>query len=159
MIQADVYVDLHGTRYVWAVLDAEERQLVKELKDCAKRTTEWAGFRNTYIQKVGDFYQARGLTRQEITRTPVWAIAQDLAGGLHIAANQAKRSDYRDELELLIQSRFGSRRAFCDATGLSVDMLNQVLAKRKNFGIETFSPALERIGYVLHIAPISDVHS
>jgi len=39
----------------------------------------------------------------------------------------ARLPDYRDELEELIRTRFPSQQAFCQATGLSEDMLQPVL--------------------------------
>jgi hypothetical protein len=72
---------------------------------------------------------------------------------LAVAAGLARRPDYRDELEELIRTHFPSRRAFCKATGVSEDLLSHVLAGRKHLSVPTLIQALERIGYVLHIAP------
>lgn len=156
MIQADVYRELEGTRYVLAVLDDEEQQLLKELQDYAQQQPDWAVYRNFYIDKLGAFYEARGFSRREITDTPLWHIAQDIGGRLHVASGLARASDYRGELELLIQTKFGSRRAFCQATGLSEAMLSHVLANRKNFSIDTLAEALGKIGYALHIVPLPE---
>jgi hypothetical protein len=154
MIQADSYVDMKGTNYVLAVLDEEERQLVGKLNAFFKKKPDWAAFTNFYLKEVGAFYKSRGLSRQQITDTPVWKIAQDLAGRIHIAQGKARPSDYRDELEFLIQSQFHTRRAFCEATDLSEDMLSHVLAKRKDFGIQTLADALAKVGYTIHITPL-----
>jgi hypothetical protein len=70
-----------------------------------------------------------------------------------IESGVASRGDYRDDLEHLIRTKFASRRAFCEATGLSEDMLSHVLAKRKNLAIETLADALDKIGYSLQIGP------
>jgi hypothetical protein len=158
MIHANRYYDLRGQAVDTSSLDEEERQLVYELEEFAKnhadaRTSE---FHNFYVARVGDFYLARGLTRREITRKIVWRIAQDINGRLMLAAGLASRRDYRDELENLILSKYKSRRAFCEATGLSEDMLSHVLAKRKDFGIQTLSEALAKIGYAIHITQIAD---
>ena len=64
--------------------------------------------------------------------------------------------DYRDELEALIREHFPSRRAFCQATGLSEDMLSHVLAGRKDLSLEALTRALGRIGYRLHITPMPE---
>jgi hypothetical protein len=72
---------------------------------------------------------------------------------LGIAQGKTRLSDYRDELEHLILTRFKTRRQFCQATGLSEDMLSHVLARRKHLAIDTLNAALERIGYTLHISP------
>lgn len=159
MIQANRYFDLRGQMIDTSSLDDEERQLVDELLQFSKdhsdaRTAEYENF---WIRRVGDFYLARGLSRRDVTRTIVWRIAQDLNSRLMIAAGLAKRRDYRDELENLILMKYKSRRAFCEATGLSEDMLSHVLAKRKDFGIHTLADALAKIGYGIHITQLSDV--
>jgi hypothetical protein len=154
MSKVDVHVAMDGTNFVLAVLDEDERQLVEELRAFSKKEADWAAFSNFYLDKLGTFYKSRGLSRQEITKMPVWMIAQDIAGRLHIAQGLARPSDYRDELEFFIQTKFPTRRAFCEATGLSEDMLSHVLAKRKDFGIHTLSDALAKVGYGIHIVPL-----
>jgi hypothetical protein len=54
----------------------------------------------------------------------------------------------------LIRGKFASRRAFCDAAGLSEDMLSHVLAGRKDLSLEKLTQALSRIGYRLRIVPV-----
>ena len=70
-----------------------------------------------------------------------------------------RRSDYRDDLEQLILTKFRSRREFCEATGLAEDMLSHVLAKRKNLAIDTLTEALEKVGYTIHIVPLPEALS
>ncbi len=36
--------------------------------------------------------------------------------------------DYREKLDALIRDNYGSRREFCELTGISEDMLSHVLA-------------------------------
>ncbi|HEY4232177.1 MAG TPA: hypothetical protein VGM76_02010 [Lacipirellulaceae bacterium] len=153
MIQANKYFDYRGQVIDTTSLDDEELRLVDELEQFAKdhsdaRTSEYHNF---YLRRVGGFYERRGLSRRETTKTIVWRIAQDINGRLMIAAGLAKRHDYRDEIERLILMKYKSRRAFCEATGLSEDMLSHVLAKRKNLGIETLADALAKIGYTINI--------
>jgi len=91
------------------------------------------------MPEVDKFYSAKGLTRRQIFQTVGWQIAQDLSGRLMIAKGLARPSDYRDEIEDLIEGRFRTRREFCEATGLSEDMLSHVLAKRKHLAIDTLA--------------------
>jgi hypothetical protein len=156
MIQANINTTLDGSRYVIVVLDEEERKLVESLRRYADKATNWTEYRNYYIKKVGKFYESRGLSRQEVVETPAWKIAEGICGRLQVAAGEAEESDYRDELELLIQTKFGSRREFCKATGLSEDMLSHVLAGRKNFSIDKLGNALAKIGYTFHISPLTE---
>jgi hypothetical protein len=107
---------------------------------------------------VGDFYEARGLSREETTRTSVWQIAQNIAGRLMVAAGLAQDSeDYREKLDAIIREKYGSRRKFCELTGISEDMLSHVLAKRKHMSIQSLSDALAKIGYGIQITPMPDV--
>src|SRR5437879_6192279 len=107
------------------------------------------------MSTVWDFYSTRGLTRRETQRTVPYKIAQYLCGRIGIAAGYVRPSDYRDELEQLIRARFSSRREFCEATGLAEDMLSHVLARRKHLAVDTLAEALARVGYTLHIVPMS----
>jgi len=86
----------------------------------------------------------------------VYRLAQDLDSRLAISEGLARPPDYRDDLADLIRTRFRTRREFCEATGVSEDMLSHVLAKRKHLAIDTLTEALGRIGYTLHIAPLPE---
>jgi hypothetical protein len=76
-----------------------------------------------------------------------------LGSRLAVKQGVARVQDYRDEIEALVRTRFKTRCEFCEATGLSEDMLSHVLAGRKHIAIDTFSDALSRIGYALKIVP------
>jgi hypothetical protein len=149
----DVYVDLKGRALSLAKLSGEERQLVAELRKRASAGQDWNAFDTFWLRAVADFYDAQGLSRQESRQTIVYRIAQDLSARLAVAAGLARPPDYRDELEELIRTRFKSRRAFCEATGISEDMLSHVLARRKHLSMEALGEALDRIGYTIHISP------
>jgi hypothetical protein len=157
MSQADRYVDLYGGEISLASLDAEERKLIGTLKRRAAAEPPWHEFGNFYVKQVGDFYQARGMKRSQVTRTAAWRIAQDLDGRLAVAQGVAKIGDYRDTLEHIVLTRFKNRREFCKKTGLSETMLSHVLARRKHIAIDTLAKALHRIGYRFRIAEEPDV--
>jgi hypothetical protein len=88
-----------------------------------------------------------------------YRVGQDLGSRLAVAAGAARPPDYRDDLEELIRTRFRTRREFCEATGISEDMLSHVLARRKHLALDTLTEALNRIGYTLHIAPLAEVET
>jgi hypothetical protein len=111
-------------------------------------------FDNYWTRALPAFYQARGLPRAAVPRTMAWRIAQDLSSRLGIAAGLVRPPDYRDDLEDLILTQYGTRRAFCKATGLSEDLLDHVLAGHRDLGLEALAQALERAGYRLAIAPL-----
>jgi hypothetical protein len=150
--QADEYCDLEGNRLSLRDLTPDERKLHRELERYAKRHPDWNEFGNYWLPKVAELYTKSGFTRRQIIRQPLFQIAQDIEGRLGIASGQARAPDYRDDLESLIETKFPSRREFCEATGLSEAMVSHVLAKRKHLAINTLADALQRIGYRLHIA-------
>ena len=118
-----------------------------------KRAKEWATYSNFWMSRVSEFYEDRGLSRPQIRKTAGYRIGQDLASRMGIKQGWMRHPDYRDELESIIHQRFKTRREFCEATGLSEDMVSHVLAKRKHLAVNTLEESLRRIGYTLHIAP------
>lgn len=155
MSRVTIYHDLRGDAIDVGSLDVDERRFVNELIAKSRRVNDdSAGFHNDGLLAVDAFYRARGLRRREIVKSAGYRIWEDLLARLMITLGEARAEDYRDELEDLIASRFKSRRAFCEATGISEDMLSHVLNKRKHMAIHTLAEALERIGYTLTIAPI-----
>ena len=153
MKPTDVYLDLDGNPLSLAGLDADERRLLARLRRRTQVNPDWDAFDNFWTVAVPAFYQARGLARKAVPRTLLWRIAQDLSGRLGIAAGLVRPPDYRDELEEIIKAKFPTRKAFCEATGISEDMLSHVLAGRKDLSLEKLTEALERIGYRLRIVP------
>ena len=153
MKQADVYLDLKGREISLVKLTAAERSLIADMKAVAKKTADWSVFSNLWMARIADFYADQNLTRPQIRKTAVYRIFQDLDSRLAMSEGLARQPDYRDELAQLIEQRFQTRRAFCEATGLSEDMLSHVLAGRKHLAINTLEESLHRIGFSLHIVP------
>lgn len=149
------HVDLRGRVYALSGLDAEEHKLLAGLQEYAGTNPPWHEYQNRWLAEVGKFYERRGLSRSQILETPVYRVAQDIGSRLGIDQGKMRQSDYRDELEQLISTRFKTRREFCEATGLSEDMLSHVLARRKHLAVDTLYSALEKVGYTLHIAPVA----
>ena len=131
----------------------DERTLLKKPGARADRAPPWHEFANFWMKHVGEFYDGRGLSRSQGRHTVLYRIAQDLASRLAVEQGVARMPDYRDEIEALVRTRFKTRREFCEATGLSEDMLSHVLAGRKHIAIDTLSDALSRIGCALRIVP------
>jgi hypothetical protein len=134
-------------------LDEEEKALVADLLNRARRDPDWNAFDNYSFAAVAQLYDGRGVLRTESRKTIVYRIAQDLSSRLGIAAGLIRVPDYRDDLAELIKRRFKTQRAFCEATGLTEDMLSHVLARRKHLSMETLTQALEKIGCKLRILP------
>src|SRR4051812_23299195 len=128
MAQKKTYLDLKGRELPLDGLDEQERQLVADLQRRAASRPDWDDFENYWTAAVATFYDARGLARAASREMVVYQIAQDLSGRLAVAAGLARPPDYRDELAEIIRTSFQTQRAFCQATGLSEDMLSHVLA-------------------------------
>ena len=153
MKQADVYLDLKGREISLADLTASERSLIADMKAAAKKAADWSAFSNLWMVRIADCYADQNLTRPQIRKTVVYRVCQDLDSRLAVSQGLARQPDYRDELAVLIEQRFETRRAFCEATGLSEDMLSHVFAGRKHLAINTLEESLHRIGFSLHIVP------
>jgi hypothetical protein len=153
MKEADSHVSLKGQDISLRGLDAEERGLLARLRRRARTQPSWTDFGTYWVREVAAFYDARGVSRAQSRRSPVYQIAQDLCSRLGVAVGLVRAPEYRDELEELIRLKFPTRRAFCKATGLSEQMLSHVLAGRKDLSLESLSKALDRIGYRLRIVP------
>src|ERR1017187_3428401 len=150
-----IYVDLKGQEWPLKSLDRGERRLIAKLQkhaeDCRKSASEpaqqWCDFDNFWLPLVHNYYTPLGLSRKRIIQTAGFQIAQDLSGRLAVELGLARKPDYRSTLSELLQSHFKTRREFCEATGLSEDMLSHVLSGRKDLSITALSKALDRIGY------------
>ena len=62
---------------------------------------------------------------------------------------------YREQIVAIIESKFKSRREFCEVTGLLETMLSHMLKGRKEVSIPNLTEALEKIGYGLAIVPLT----
>lgn len=134
-------------------LDVEERRLLGRLERRARSHQDWNEFDNYWMPAVAKFYEARGMSRSEMIKTPIYQIAQDLSARLGIDQGMIRPADYLDQLEDLVLNHFPSRRAFCRASGLAEATLDKVLAGRKEVSLASLSKALDRAGYRLRIVP------
>jgi hypothetical protein len=148
-----VYLDLDGNPIALDGLDGEERRLLGRLERRARSGPDWTDFDSFWMTAVTEFYDSRTLNRLETIRTPIYQIAQDLSARLGIAQGMIQPPSYLDQLEDLVLNHFRSRRAFCKASGLAEDLLDEVLAGRKDLPLESLNKALERTGYRLRIVP------
>ena len=80
----------------------------------------WDGFTAFWLAHV-DRLQPK-LTHKEITETPIFKICEDMDSRLAIKGGYAASSDYRDELQMIIDEDFPSR--YGD------------FSKRSNMGVE-----------------------
>lgn len=109
-------------------LDAEERRLLGSIERRTRSHPDWCDYDNYWMRAVVEFYQARGLSRRQTIKTPIYRISQDLSARLGIAQGFVRAPDYLDQLEDLVLNHFPSRRAFSKASGLSAGTLDNVLS-------------------------------
>jgi hypothetical protein len=147
------YTTLNGQSIAFELLDAGERACLATLTKRFRAKSDWNDFDNEWTSRLAELYDSRGIPRSRSRRSALFRIAQDMSSRLAIEQGYAREPDYRDELELLINTRFKSRRDFCKATGISEDMLSHVLARRKHVSMDALTDALARIGYAIHIVP------
>src|SRR5262249_41527749 len=76
-------------------------------------------------------------------RSPVYRICQDLEARLGIHQGSVSPPDYRDFLADLIDGQFGSRQAFCQATGVDPGQLSRVFAGRADLSLRALQKVLE----------------
>jgi hypothetical protein len=148
------YVNVYGESIALDGLDGEERALLGRLQRRAREKPGWCEFRNYAMNAVGEFYDARGVSRKKSLQSPLYRVARDLIGRLGIAEGKVEppRFDYRGQLERLVL-QFPTRAAFCKAAGISRDMLSHVLAGRKDLSLESLDRALARLGYRMSFVP------
>jgi len=157
LTKADSYVDLQGYAHALSSLDRAELTLVNRLIALAQTSLPQPEFRRAWMKSMLEMADLRGLPRANVSAGLPYRIGADLNSRLMITQGLARPADYRDELELLIRDRFRTKREFCNATGLSEDMLSHVLSKRKHLAVDTLAAALARIGYGLHIVPLAEM--
>ena len=104
------YLDLEGNVIRLGQLDEEERRLVARLRRRSRIERDWGAFDNYWMRALDRFYGRRGLSAEQIERTPVYRIAEDLSGRLEIDLGLARAPDYRDELEEVIRTRVLAQR-------------------------------------------------
>ena len=151
------YTDLHGKEHSLGGLTAKERSALARLKKFAAGNPDWMTYSNQLMVEMEKLFTDSGMNRREFTQSLVYRVGQDIGSRLGVAQGKMRLSDYRDELQQLIATRFRTRREFCEATGLSEDMLSHVLAKRKNLAIDTLADALAKVGFAIHIRPVADI--
>ncbi len=140
--------------YSPADLTAAERRLIDNCTRFAATKPERGAYTNFWIRKAERLLTDQGLDRRQMIQSTLWRVIQDIGARLHIESGLARAPDYHDELEQIVHERFATRRQFCEATGLSEDMLSHVLARREHLAIDTLMDALSKIGYSLRIVPL-----
>ena len=129
------YETITGRRIALAELSESERGFLAQVRQKYHARLEWTRFAAWWN---AEFTRA-GLN----TTSPVYRICQDLEARLGIHQGSVSPPDYRDFLADLIDGQFGSRQAFCQATGVDPGQLSRVFAGRADLSLRALQKVLE----------------
>jgi hypothetical protein len=130
-----VYETITGRRIPIAKLSRAEKDFLSRVQQKYHGRLEWTRFAAWWN---GELSKA-GLN----TKSPVYRICQDLEARLGIQQGSVSPPDYRDFLADLIDGQFGSRQAFCQATGADPGQLTRVFAGRVDLSLRALQRVLE----------------
>ena len=148
------YKNLRGDEFDLDSFSTEEAAIFLAARNEFGESPRWDDFKNKWYGTVMRFYAEQKVSSREAVTKPLYRVIQDMGSRLMIDAGWARMPDYRNQLESIIDDKYDTRRQFCEATGLSEDMLSHVLHGRKDLSIGTLTDALSKIGYGLSIVPL-----
>ncbi len=148
------HTTLQGLELDLTSLTAGEAAVFDEARREHAESPEWHVFKQKWLNKVLSIYDRQKLPRREAVSKPLYRAIQDLGSRLMVQGGYAKMPSYQEQIEAIIETKFETRREFCEATGLSEDMLSHVLRGRKDVSIGTLTESLRKIGYALAIVPL-----
>jgi hypothetical protein len=148
------HTTLQGLELDLTSLTAEEADVFERARRAYAESPEWHAFKQKWLNEVLSTYDRQKLPRREAVSKPLYRAVQDLGSRLMVQGGYAKMPSYREQIAAIIEAKFETRREFCEATGLSEDMLSHVLRGRKDVSIATLTESLQKIGYALAIVPL-----
>lgn len=148
------HTTLHGLELDLTALTAEEVAVFDQAHREYAEAPEWHAFKQKWLNEVLCIYDRQSLSRREAIARPLYRAVQDLGSRLMVQAGYARMPSYREQIQTIIETKFETRREFCEATGLSEDMLSHVLRGRKDVSLGTLTESLQKIGYALAIVPL-----
>lgn len=148
------HTTLHGLNLDLASLTQEEAAVLDQAHRAYLESPEWHEFKQKWLNEVLRIYDRQNLPRREAITRPLYRAVQDLGSRLMVQGGYAKMPNYREQIQAIIEAKFENRREFCEATGLSEDMLSHVLRGRKDVSLATLTDSLQKIGYALAIVPL-----
>src|SRR6516162_2051000 len=122
-----VYQTITGRRIPVGKLSRSEKALLGRVQQKYNSRVDWTRFAAWWNVE----FTRSGLD----PRSPVYRVCQDLEARLGIQQGSVSPPDYRDFLADLIDSRFGSRQEFCQATGVDPGQLSRVFAGRADLSL------------------------
>ena len=148
------YQTLKQEIYDLDALPPDQQSMYEVVWDVYQQEPAWDTFTAFWLAQV-DRLQPQ-FTRKDITETPIFKICEDLDARLAINQGYTRPSDYRDELQMIIEQKFPSRYAFCQTIGLDEGYLSRVLNKRQHISMKKLAHILDAIGYEVTIREKTD---
>ena len=143
------YRTLKHDIYDLDALPPDQQRMYEAVWEFYQREPDWDTFTAFWLAHIERLHPQ--LTRQEITETSIFNICEDMDARLAIHQGYTRPSDYRDELQRLIEQKFPSRYAFCQTIGLDEGYLSRVLNKRQHISMKKLAHILDAIGYEVTI--------
>jgi transcriptional regulator with XRE-family HTH domain len=141
------YVSLQNEAFDLESLSGSEKDFLRKAMDFYAKRPDWNEFSNYYTGDICRLYGS--LPRKEISKKPIYKICLDLEMRLGIEQGQTRLPDYRDALEEIIDSEFGSRYQFCKKASISQDTLSRILNKKREPSVDLLVRILDSLGYEL----------
>ena len=141
------HVTLDGQAISLERITDKEKTFLKKAFSLYKEKVDWNEFSNFYIGEIQNLFGP--VPRKEIVKSPLFKLCGDLEMRLGIEQGQTRLPDYRDALENLIDSEFGSRYQFCKKASISQDTLSRILNKKREPSIQLLINILDSLGYEL----------
>lgn len=133
-----IYQTITGRRILMSKLTETEYGFLEKVAKKYSFKQNWTRFAAWWNAE----FNGAGLS----TSSVVYRICQDLEARLGINQGKVSPPDYRDFLVELIDTQFGSRQEFCQATEVDPGQLSRVLASRADLSMKV----LQKVVEVLH---------
>lgn len=131
-------------------LSGKELGALGELQRAYDARPSWAEFARLWPRLLRERVWGR---RKVPVGSPLYRAAQDLELRLGVAEGRVAPPDYRDHLADLIEEKFETRAAFCEATGIDPGNLSHVIAGRKDFSLEVLKKVVVVLDVQLDLVP------
>jgi len=131
-------------------LSGKELDALVELQRAYDARPSWAEFARLWPRLLRERIWGR---RKVPVGSPLYRAAQDLELRLGVAEGRVAPPDYRDHLADLIEEKFETRAAFCEATGIDPGNLSHVIAGRKDFSLEVLKKVVVVLDVQLDLVP------
>ncbi len=149
------YKTLHDIEYDLDSLSSPHKNFIKRMISYYKKNPHWNVFSNHWINEGRKIWE--NMKRKDVIKHPTFKICQDMESRLGIKQGYVRQTDYRDELQEIID-RFPSRYQFCKEVGIDETFISHVLSKRKNLSIIKLEGLLDKLGYTLTFTKKQEMH-